>query len=124
MAEIDLSNAIRNMVAVEVEKALEPHRATLERFARIIGLAAPPAPTTARPRGSPPAAARRGPKSDHGASGDAGSFSVGQSVVYKQGRGSFEAKVVSVDRDRNLVKVERIADGKKVDRPAAKLRPA
>jgi ribosomal protein L16/L10AE len=45
-------------------------------------------------------------------------------VRYRQGRGEFEAKVVEVDTEKNLVTVERAKDGKKVSRPAAKLYPA
>ncbi|MBI5548311.1 MAG: hypothetical protein HY901_30895 [Deltaproteobacteria bacterium] len=48
-------------------------------------------------------------------------FSVGQNVTYKQGKGTFEAKVVAIDEKTGQVALERVMDGKKVKRPAAKV---
>jgi uncharacterized Zn finger protein len=46
-------------------------------------------------------------------------FCIGQLVQYRQGRGSFPARVVSVERD--TLGLERVIDGKKVARPTSKV---
>jgi sRNA-binding protein len=125
MANVDLNSAIRNLVSAEVEKTLQPYRQMLERFAQAIG-SAPAARGPGRPRkvAAEAAPARRGGRKARKAvavAGDAAKFSEGQSVRYKQGRGEFEAKVVSVDKETNIVTVERAKDGKVVARPAAKI---
>lgn len=51
-------------------------------------------------------------------------FTEGQRVVYKQGRGSFDAKIVSVDHAAGTVKLQREKDGKQVTRPARKISAA
>jgi len=47
----------------------------------------------------------------------------GQTVLYRQGRGEFEATVVSVDSTASTVVLKRTTDGKTVSRPFAKLYP-
>lgn len=51
-------------------------------------------------------------------------YEVGQEVRYKQGRGSFSAKVTAVDAKAKSVTVERVSDNKKVVRPFDKVSPA
>ncbi|MBI5547325.1 MAG: hypothetical protein HY901_25870 [Deltaproteobacteria bacterium] len=119
MANVDLNGAIRGLVAAEVERALEPYRLMLDRLASVIGAK----PERAAPGRAPKAGAapRRGPKPARAGKGDASKFQEGQAVRYRQGRGEFEATVLAIDTERNVVTVERAKDGKKVERPAAKI---
>ncbi|MGC4115864.1 MAG: hypothetical protein QM765_14970 [Myxococcales bacterium] len=118
MARDDRNTAIRNLVAVEVERTLEPYRELLERAEQFVS----GAPARHGP-GRPPKAAGRARPARRAAkgSGDASKFKVGQAVKYRQGRGEFEATVAEVDAEKNLVTVERSKDGKKVVRPASKI---
>ncbi|WP_141620293.1 PspA [Myxococcus sp. AB036A] len=52
------------------------------------------------------------------------SYVAGQEVRYKQGRGTFSAKVKAVDEKARTVTLERLGDGKKVERPFAKVAAA
>lgn len=52
------------------------------------------------------------------------SYAEGQEVRYKQGRGTFSAKVKAVDAEAKTVTVERVSDGKQVVRPFDKVTPA
>ncbi|WP_426747385.1 PspA [Myxococcus faecalis] len=52
------------------------------------------------------------------------SFSVGQEVRYKQGRGAFTAKVKAVDEKAKTVTLERVSDSRKVVRPFDKVTSA
>ena len=77
-----------------------------------------------RPRKAPAAAGRR--KGARRGSGKkalrlAKKLSPNQIVEYRQGRGTFEAKVVALDAETGMVTVERVSDGKKVVRPATKI---
>lgn len=45
----------------------------------------------------------------------------GQTVVYRQGKGAFKAKVTGIDEAHGTVTLARATDGKKVIRPAAKV---
>ena len=118
MAKVDLNTAIRNLVAVEVERTLEPYRQLLERLEQFVGGA-----SVRRGPGRPPKAGNRGRPARRAkvGAGDASKFKVGQAVKYRQGRGEFEATVSAVDTEKNLVSLERSKDGKKVDRPASKI---
>ncbi|MCP3169980.1 PspA [Myxococcus qinghaiensis] len=51
-------------------------------------------------------------------------YAEGQEVRYKQGRGTFSAKVTAVDAKAKTVTVERVSDNKKVVRPFDKVTPA
>ncbi|NNB90013.1 PspA [Corallococcus exiguus] len=51
------------------------------------------------------------------------SYAAGQEVRYKQGRGTFSAKVKSVDEKAKTVTVARVSDGKEVVRPFDKVTP-
>ena len=119
MANVDLNHAIRNLVAAEVERTLEPYRLMLDRLVRLVGQK-----PARRGPGRPPKAAsapRRRRKARRGGKVDATRFREGQVVRYKQGRGEFEATVLSVDAAAGIVKLERKKDGKKIGRPAAKV---
>ncbi len=120
-------SAIRGVIAEEVEQALQPYRDLLTQITKFVGM-----PTAGRGPGRPPKALleeapRRGRKPGRkpgrraAGKGDASAFSAGQTVRYRQGRGEFEAKVVEIDSATNTVTVERVSDGKQVQRPAAKI---
>ncbi|RUO88960.1 PspA [Corallococcus sp. AB018] len=51
------------------------------------------------------------------------SYAAGQEVRYKQGRGTFSAKVKAVDEKAKTVTVARVSDGKEVVRPFDKVTP-
>ncbi|NVJ09918.1 PspA [Myxococcus sp. AM001] len=51
-------------------------------------------------------------------------YEVGQEVRYKQGRGSFSAKVTAVDAKAKTVTLARVSDSLKVVRPFDKVTPA
>jgi hypothetical protein len=131
MPTLDLNDAVRSLVADEVDAALAPYRSTLQALATLAGGGAvrrgPGRPPGSRNKGAGrPAKARRGrpPKRaarSAGGGGDASKFSNGQAVRYKQGRGEFAAKVVKIDANNNRVTIERDHDGKKVVRPADKV---
>lgn len=42
-------------------------------------------------------------------------------VRYRQGRGTFEARIVSFDRETKMITLERLSDGKRVERPSSKV---
>jgi hypothetical protein len=48
----------------------------------------------------------------------------GQQVEYRQGRGTFAAKVVRIEDKRGAAVLERLSDGKRLRRPLAKVYPA
>ena len=128
MKDLDLNAAIRDIVSAEIEEALAPHLALLARMSAFIG-ESPARRGPGRPRNTAVAApvARRGRrpkgagrKAAAGA-GDASKFKDGQKVRYRQGRGEFEASVIGIDTETNIVTVQRTTDGKKVKRPASKV---
>jgi hypothetical protein len=119
------AEAIGIMVAREVQAALAPYRealASLTEFAAGHG-GAPSAPAEVV---SPQRMGRRAAASV-GRRGSAASLEViskfveGQKVQYRQGRGTFEARVVGIDAKNGNVTLERINDRKTVIRPAAKV---
>jgi uncharacterized Zn finger protein len=96
--------AVRAMVADEVRTALKPLGEALDGIQGLTGDARPAPAASAVPT------ARRTTR-----------FAQGQVVHYRQGRGTFPAKVVSVDSAQETVLLERVKDGKQVIRPAAKV---
>jgi len=126
----DLEVAIRAVVAEELAAALAPHKALLGKVSKFLvkaggrGPGRPPKAVAAKAKAKKPARrARRGSKAKAAAHA-AAKFKAGQKVFYKQGRGTFEAKVVRVDAAKGLITVQRNKDGKRVARPAAKLKAA
>lgn len=122
MANVDLNDAISSLVASEVERVLQPYRGLLDRMAEFAGVS-----TTAVKRGPgrPPAAVaavtRRPRRVVREMGGDVSDFREGQSVQYKQGRGIFDATVLSVNEESGMLMLQRSKDGKKVERPASKV---
>jgi len=125
MSNVDLNASIRGLVSGEVEKILLPYRQILERMAQFMG-----EKPAKRGPGRPPKAAvaaggkkhrRKGRKARKAGKGDVSKFREGQTVHYKQGRGEFEASVVAIDLAAGSLLLERAKDGKKVNRPAAKV---
>jgi sRNA-binding protein len=121
MATPNIDSMIREIVADQVERTLEPYRGLLEKMAAIMGTEAPRRRSTARPAGPAKRRGRAPRKAAANAKGDASRFHEGQIVNYRQGRGEFQARVVDIDLERNIVTVERISDQHRVERPAAKL---
>ena len=95
----DFNNAIHSMIEQAVAEAMKP-------YARLL-------------RDSKPV--KRGPGRPSKVAPVAMTFSVGDRVSYKQGRGTFDARVASVDLAKVLYGLVRVSDGKKVARPAAKV---
>jgi hypothetical protein len=121
---LDLNDAIRSLVANEVEAALGPHREALARISAFLGIASPASGRAAnrlRGPGRRAAGGRRGAPRRAVGRGDASKFKEGQEVRYRQGRGEFEAKVIRIDGDTNTVVLERAKDKKRVERPASKV---
>jgi hypothetical protein len=131
MPDSDLNAAIRSLVADEVAAALDPYGALLERMSGLFGSApvrrGPGRPRKAVAKEAKPAPVhrrrRRGSKAKAAARA-ASKLSVGQKVSYNVGRGKFEGKVVRIDVSLGKVVVERLTDGKRALRPAAKVVPA
>ena len=48
-------------------------------------------------------------------------FKKGQQVTYKQGRGTFEAKVIRINEKTNIVTLQRLSDYGRLTRPADKV---
>jgi len=120
--------AIRAVVAKEVEDALAPYREVLADMIKFVG----GEPASARSSGTLEAAAPARTRRTRKAATYAGSggnahaefasqFSEGQKVQYRQGRGTFDARVVGIDAKKGVVTLERMSDQKKVVRPAAKV---
>ncbi|MGC4120513.1 MAG: hypothetical protein QM765_39220 [Myxococcales bacterium] len=113
--------AIRSIVADQVAAAMDPYRAIFERLEAFLGNA-PARRGPGRPRKDPAAPQRRATRAGgQDAAKAAQAFKVGQTVSYKQGRGTFDAKVLEIDEATGMMKVQRLSDGKKVVRPASKI---
>ncbi|HEY3450864.1 MAG TPA: hypothetical protein VGK67_31190 [Myxococcales bacterium] len=88
------------------------------------GAEAKPAKPAKQPKAAKAAKAKRAGKRGKAAKVAKIAFTEGQKVVYKQGRGSFDAKILEIDREAGTVKLERESDGKQVTRPAGKISAA
>ncbi len=144
MRETDLNAILRDLISEEVSSTLQPYLSLLERMAAFVGAApvaaakpqrrgraaaiavAAPAEAPARGRGgrrgARRGAGRRGPgRAPRAAGGDISRFQEGQLVRYRQGRGEFEATVIGIDTDRNVLVIQRTSDDKRVERPADKV---
>lgn len=118
----DLNAAIATIVAEQVAASIAPYRGVLDRMAALFGnatAAKEPAALRARRRPERRVAKRRGRTAKTAASAAPVNFDIGQSVMYRQGRGAFDAKVVKIAGD--TLTLERTKDGAKVNRPAAKV---
>lgn len=120
------AEAIRILVAKEVHEALAPYREALASLVEFAGgnpagaPAGSPAGAAPQRRGRRPAPSA-GPRASAASAEVVGRFSEGQRVQYRQGRGTFDAKVVAVDGKKGLLTLEREGDQKKVIRPASKV---
>lgn len=119
MDEVDFEAVVKELVAEELGRRLARYSDLLNRFEQ----ARRALPKRHRP-GRPPraqlerAAAALFRKAPAPRAAPA-SVEPGQTVQYRQGRGTFEARVVRLDGAR--VVLERLADGKRVTRPLSKL---
>ncbi len=120
MSKNNFDAAIRNLVGEEIERSLVPYRDLLAQIADFVGMPSRDPGRPAREVVEPEGRGRRRAVRRAG-KGDASQFKEGQSVQYKQGRGVFEATVVAIDAERNVVTIERAKDHKKVDWPASKV---
>lgn len=99
MTTIDLNALVENAVAQKIESLLS----NLNPAKPVAKVSAPIAPRTRRGKGT------------------AGTVEVGHKVLYRQGRGEFEAVVTAVNKDGGMVTLKRVKDGKEVTRPLTKL---
>lgn len=83
-----------------------------------------PSPQKSRVRARARAAGRTATAAASPSAEASASFKEGQEVSYKQGRGTFPAKVKAVNEEAKTVTVERVGDGKQVVRPFDKVTPA
>ena len=118
-----LTRSVQAFVQSEVVSVLGTYRNALDRAASLIAQARANvdrrrnelvAARTAHPFAEHKERARR-----HG-NGDEARLRVGQVVSYRQGAGTFEARVVELG-PTGRVMIERRADGKRLTRPASKL---
>jgi sRNA-binding protein len=118
------AEAIRTVVAKEVLSALAPYREALASLVEFTGGSLAATSGKSRVSSSEPAAApiqrRRGRKARSSAELVA-QFTEGQKVQYRQGRGTFDAKVIEIDPEKGMLRLEREKDSKEVVRPAAKV---
>ncbi len=116
------AEAIRAVVAKEVHAALAPYREALASLAEFAGALPVSVEKVRAPKveGAVPGRKRRGRKAK-GSADLAGQFTEGQKVQYRQGRGTFDAKVIEIDVEKGMLRLEREKDSKKVFRPAAKV---
>jgi hypothetical protein len=118
------AEAIGIMVAKEVQAALAPYREALASLVEFAG-AAPAESPRGGARTAPPSRNVRGPRIQRRGSAASlelvSKFVEGQKVQYRQGRGTFEARVVGIDAENGTVTLERINDRKTIVRPAAKV---
>jgi len=116
------ADALRALVAKEVHAALSPYR---DMLAALIEFAegAPARPVSVGSAVVVAPGRKRHKVRAVGPVGTAvvGQFCEGQKVQYRQGRGTFDAKVIAIDVERGVLRLERDKDAKKVVRPASKV---
>ncbi len=130
MPNVDLNSAIASVVSDEVARALAPYQNVLDRLSRMVGIApAPVSKPALRKRGRPPKAVptpgRRAMRAaaNHDGAGEFSKFAEGQMVKYKQGKGTFDARVIGLNPSQGTVLLQRTSDGKKVERLASRIEP-
>jgi hypothetical protein len=123
MSKPAFAEAISTLVAKEVREALAPYQEALASLVEFAGgrpggtLAASSATATPNRRARRASGVRGGAASAEFAS----QFVEGQKVQYRQGRGTFDARVVGINAEKGTVTLERASDQKTVVRPAAKV---
>jgi hypothetical protein len=120
------SEAMRALVAQEVREALAPYEGLIASLQEFMGAAGGSVSRGATaPAAAPMRRARAASPTRRNAGGNSlelvGKFSQGQRVQYRQGKGTFDARVVEIDAKYGMLTVERESDGKRVTRPAAKV---
>lgn len=120
---VGLTQAVQSLVQSEVAAVAKTYRTVRQRLASFVSEARlRPRNTVAAERSANPfAEAPRRSRSKKGTARAAAKLALGQHVSYRQGSGTFEAKVVAVDAGKGVVVLERIKDGKRVTRPTAKV---
>ena len=124
----NLNTAVKNIIAAEIKSALAPIEKAVARLTKAAGATrrGPGRPTKAsvKKAAAPVRHRRRWGSAAKAAARAASKLGVGQKVRFNVGRGTFEGKVVSIDAKKGSVVVARATDGKKVKRPAAKVKAA
>lgn len=118
------AEAIRTVVAKEVHSALAPYREALASLVAFTGGSAVATSGKISASRSEPAAApvhRRSGRRARSSAELVAQFTEGQKVQYRQGRGTFDAKVIEIDPEKGMLRLERERDSKEVVRPAAKV---
>jgi hypothetical protein len=122
MTSNDVQSAICVIVAEEVAHVLEPYRSVMNRMLSFFGSGSQLATHESEKTVATQTRIRRRRGSKTKLSPRIDRFTKGQKVTYKQGRGVFEAKVVSIDTENGVLNLERSSDRKRVDRPADKVK--
>jgi hypothetical protein len=124
----NLNTAIKKIIAAEVKAALLPIEKSIARLAKAAGAGrrgpGRPPKTAGKKTAAPVRHRRRWGAAAKAATRAAAKLNVGQKVSFNVGRGTFEGKVVSIDAKKGRVVVARTTDGKKLKRPAAKVKAA
>jgi hypothetical protein len=117
---LNLDSAIRALVAEEVARVLFPHQNTLSRLEGLFGTPGARAAVKGSVKGA--AKGRKASrKADKAKRIDWARYAEGAKVTYQVGRGTFDAKIVAIDKDSGLLTLERAKDKKKFQRAAAKV---
>jgi hypothetical protein len=120
--KLAFAEAVRIIVAKEVDDALMPYRQMLASLIEFSGGAQEgTAAESAGALGSRRSAARAARPRSAASLELVSKFVEGQRVQYRQGRGTFEARVVGIDTMKGNVTLERMNDRKTVVRPAEKV---
>jgi len=117
----DLNAAVQSIIASEVQAVLQPYLPALDHLAKFLG-GAPVRSTPANAATIVRHAKRRARRAGKVTASSTGAFEVGQTVIYKQGRGKFLATVRAVDIKAGTLQLVRVSDGKKIARPSSKVR--
>lgn len=116
MTKGSMDELLKAMIKDEVESQLKQYKDMMEKLAQKVPAAsAPKAAKADRPRRAVKAVI------SDAALAAVVQYKIDQVVSYKQGRGAFNAKVIGIDVAKGMLKVQRIGDGKVVDRPADKV---
>lgn len=119
MANGSIDELVKALVAKEVESQLKKYTEAMNKLSQAVKSGAV-AGVAAAPKADKPRRAAKPIVSD-AAKAAVVKYQMDQIVSYKQGRGSFNAKVIGIDVNNGLLKVQRLSDNKVVDRPADKV---
>ena len=124
-----IDSAIAAIIASEIKAALAPYRNIMARMtnqlAQTPAKRGPGRPAkAAAPATMPVRKKRRWGAAIKAAQRAAARFTEGQKVSFNVGRGKCEGKVLSIDAKRGFLVLERLQNGQRVTRPAAKVSAA